>query len=131
VFGVAGCQVRTYNLKTTKNMRELNPTDIDQMVSIRGMVTRTTGVQPDLQVRGPEAITMNTWCETHARAHNNEGEAPGGTRRTPEAPEDSRRTVTPCRRHRHTLSARNPLEKIGILMWRRELSSRPAARRTS
>lgn len=43
-------QVRTYNLMTTKHMRELNPTDIDQMVCIRGMVTRTTGVQPDLQV---------------------------------------------------------------------------------
>jgi len=42
-------QVRTYNLLQTKNMRDLNPTDIDAMVSIRGMVTRVSGILPDLK----------------------------------------------------------------------------------
>ena len=30
-------------------MRDLNPTDIDAMVSIRGMVTRVSGIIPDLK----------------------------------------------------------------------------------
>lgn len=42
-------QVRTFNMLETKHMRDLNPSDIDQMVSIRGMVTRTTGIIPDLK----------------------------------------------------------------------------------
>eukprot|EP00002_Diphylleia_rotans_P018917 TRINITY_DN3657_c0_g2_i2.p1 TRINITY_DN3657_c0_g2~~TRINITY_DN3657_c0_g2_i2.p1 ORF type:complete len:875 (-),score=175.55 TRINITY_DN3657_c0_g2_i2:279-2903(-) len=42
-------QVRTFNLQHSKNMRDLNPSDIDQMVSIRGMATRVSGVMPDLK----------------------------------------------------------------------------------
>jgi DNA replication licensing factor MCM4 len=42
-------QVRTFNLQERKPMRELNPSDIDTMVCIRGMVTRTSGVIPDLK----------------------------------------------------------------------------------
>eukprot|EP01137_Pigoraptor_chileana_P005734 Opistho-2@49187 len=42
-------QVRTYNLETTKNMRLLNPDDVDQLISIRGMVIRTSTVIPDLK----------------------------------------------------------------------------------
>jgi len=41
--------VRTYNLLATKNMRDLNPTDIDTMVSVRGMATRVSGIIPDLK----------------------------------------------------------------------------------
>lgn len=42
-------QVRTFNLKDRKAMRDLNPADIDQMICVRGMVTRTTGIIPDLK----------------------------------------------------------------------------------
>ena len=42
-------QVRTFNLKERKHMRDLNPQDIDQMVSVRGMISRTSGVIPDLK----------------------------------------------------------------------------------
>ncbi len=42
-------QLRTFNLIERKPMRELNPGDIDTMVCIRGMVTRTSGIIPDLK----------------------------------------------------------------------------------
>ena len=42
-------QVRTFNLRERKAMRDLNPGDIDQMVCICGMVTRTSGIIPDLK----------------------------------------------------------------------------------
>ena len=43
-------QVRTFNLLETKTMRDLNPQDIDQMVSVKGMITRTSGVIPDIKM---------------------------------------------------------------------------------
>lgn len=43
-------QVRTFNLRETRAMRNLNPSDIDKMVAIRGMVTRCTAVIPDLKM---------------------------------------------------------------------------------
>lgn len=43
-------QVRTFNLMTTHNMRELNPEDIDKMISFKGMVIRCSGILPDLRV---------------------------------------------------------------------------------
>ena len=42
-------QVRTFNLREPKTMRDLNPTDIDQLVSITGMIIRTSQVIPDLK----------------------------------------------------------------------------------
>ncbi|EAY21962.1 MCM2/3/5 family protein [Trichomonas vaginalis G3] len=41
-------QVRPYNLLETKSIRELHPTDIDRLVSVRGMITRSSPVIPDL-----------------------------------------------------------------------------------
>ena len=43
-------QVRTFNLRDTRAMRDLNPSDIDKMVAIRGMVTRCTSIIPDLKM---------------------------------------------------------------------------------
>jgi len=43
-------QVRPYNLKNAKHMRDLNPDDIDTLVSIRGMVSRVTSITPDLKI---------------------------------------------------------------------------------
>lgn len=41
-------QVRPFGLLETKNMRELNPDDIDTLVSVKGMVIRCGNVIPEL-----------------------------------------------------------------------------------
>lgn len=40
-------QSRIYNLRETKVIRDLNPSDINKLISVAGMVTRTSGVIPD------------------------------------------------------------------------------------
>eukprot|EP00040_Diaphanoeca_grandis_P003779 m.25877 g.25877 ORF g.25877 m.25877 type:complete len:850 (+) comp15196_c0_seq1:211-2760(+) len=42
-------QTRPYNLDQPKSMRDLNPEDIDQLISIKGMVIRTSGIIPDMK----------------------------------------------------------------------------------
>ena len=42
-------QVRTFNLMESRTMRDLDPSDIDQLVSVRGMIIRTSQVIPDLK----------------------------------------------------------------------------------
>ncbi|KAJ2740641.1 MCM DNA helicase complex subunit, partial [Coemansia sp. BCRC 34301] len=42
-------KVRPYNLSTSINMRDLNPSDIDKMVSVRGMLIRSSSVIPDME----------------------------------------------------------------------------------
>jgi len=42
--------VRPFNVLNVRPMRDLNPSDIDKMVSVRGMVTRCTTVIPDLKL---------------------------------------------------------------------------------
>ncbi|KAK8886288.1 DNA replication licensing factor, mcm4 component [Tritrichomonas musculus] len=41
-------QTRMFNLMETTTIRDLQPADIDKLVSVRGMVTRTSSVIPDL-----------------------------------------------------------------------------------
>lgn len=43
-------ETRPFNLQTIKSMRELDPEDLDTMVSIQGMVIRTSTVMPDMNV---------------------------------------------------------------------------------
>ncbi|KAJ1725772.1 MCM DNA helicase complex subunit [Coemansia erecta] len=45
----ADLKVRPYNLEKTVNMRDLNPSDIDKMVSVRGMLIRASSVIPDME----------------------------------------------------------------------------------
>ncbi|GLC33284.1 hypothetical protein PLESTB_000350900 [Pleodorina starrii] len=40
---------RPYNLAATKHIRDLDPTDIDKLVCIKGMVTRTSAIIPNLR----------------------------------------------------------------------------------
>jgi len=40
-------QSRIYNLRETKVIRDLNPGDINKLISVSGMVTRTSGIIPD------------------------------------------------------------------------------------
>ncbi|XP_064641337.1 DNA replication licensing factor mcm4-A-like [Lineus longissimus] len=42
-------QVRPFNAETTKNMRSLNPEDIDQLITINGMVIRTSPLIPEMR----------------------------------------------------------------------------------
>uniref|UniRef100_A0AAX7SGG6 DNA replication licensing factor MCM4 n=1 Tax=Astatotilapia calliptera TaxID=8154 RepID=A0AAX7SGG6_ASTCA len=42
-------QVRPYNAVKTKSMRSLNPEDIDQLITISGMVIRTSQLIPEMQ----------------------------------------------------------------------------------
>ncbi|XP_028003671.1 DNA replication licensing factor MCM4 isoform X2 [Eptesicus fuscus] len=42
-------QVRPFNPLKTKNMRNLNPEDIDQLIAISGMVIRTSQLIPEMQ----------------------------------------------------------------------------------
>lgn len=43
-------KVRPYNVETKKGMRELNPNDIDKLISLKGLVLRATPVIPDMKV---------------------------------------------------------------------------------
>jgi len=43
-------QIRPFNLTTTANMRDLDPNDIDRLISIKGMITRASGVIPDMKM---------------------------------------------------------------------------------
>ena len=42
-------QVRPFNVSRTKSMRGLNPEDIDQLLTISGMVIRTTNLIPEMR----------------------------------------------------------------------------------
>ncbi|XP_037827334.1 DNA replication licensing factor MCM4 [Lucilia sericata] len=42
-------QVRPFNADKTRNMRSLNPEDMDQLISISGMVIRTSNVIPEMR----------------------------------------------------------------------------------
>lgn len=42
-------QVRTFNVDKTSNMRSLNPEDIDQMITISGMIIRTSNIIPEMK----------------------------------------------------------------------------------
>lgn len=44
--------VRCFNLAKENRLRDLDPNDIDKLVRIKGMVTRTSSVIPDLKM-GP------------------------------------------------------------------------------
>lgn len=42
-------QVRPFNAEKTRNMRALNPNDIDQLISICGMVIRSSNIIPEMR----------------------------------------------------------------------------------
>ncbi len=43
-------KVRPFNVDSHRGMRELNPNDIDKLVSVKGLVLRSTPIIPDLKV---------------------------------------------------------------------------------
>ena len=42
-------QVKPFNAERTKNMRSLNPEDIDQLITICGMVIRSSSLIPEMR----------------------------------------------------------------------------------
>ena len=54
------CMIRTFNLGVEQQLRALDPNDIDKLVSVRGMVTRTSSVIPDLKMAFFECSVCNT-----------------------------------------------------------------------
>ncbi|KAF3934914.1 hypothetical protein ABW19_dt0206345 [Dactylella cylindrospora] len=53
-------RVRPFNLEKQSNMRELNPNDIDKVISIKGLVIRTTPVIPDMKTAFFRCEVCNT-----------------------------------------------------------------------
>lgn len=45
---ISRIQARPFNIGEVKSIRDLQPSDIDRLVSVRGMITRTSPVIPDL-----------------------------------------------------------------------------------
>lgn len=48
-FCVGFLQVRTFNLQEIKVIRDLNPSDINQLIAVSGMVTRASNIIPDMR----------------------------------------------------------------------------------
>ncbi|KAE8667395.1 DNA replication licensing factor MCM4 [Hibiscus syriacus] len=55
-------QVRIYNLKSSTSMRNLNPSDIEKMVSLKGMIIRCSSIIPEIR----EAVFRCIVCGYHS-----------------------------------------------------------------
>jgi DNA replication licensing factor MCM4 len=55
--------VRVFNTGRNVNMRELNPQDIDQLVTIKGLLTRSSAVIPDMKIALFQCIVCDTTLE--------------------------------------------------------------------
>ncbi len=62
-------QTRVYNLKSTKVIRDLDPSDIGTLVSVSGMVTRSSSIIPDQSL----ACFRCTKCNHEAITRNDRG----------------------------------------------------------
>ncbi|KXS09440.1 MCM-domain-containing protein [Gonapodya prolifera JEL478] len=62
-------RVRPFNLGRSVNMRELNPADIDQLVTVKGLLTRASPILPDMKT----AFFQCTNCDTTVEVQVNRG----------------------------------------------------------
>jgi DNA replication licensing factor MCM4 len=62
-------QVRPFNADKTRNIRGLNPEDIDQLITITGMVIRTSNLIPEMN----EALFRCTVCKFEASVEVEKG----------------------------------------------------------
>ncbi|ODN02850.1 DNA replication licensing factor MCM4 [Orchesella cincta] len=62
-------EVRPFNADKTKSMRYLNPEDIDQLITISGMVIRTSNIMPEMK----SGFFKCTVCEYGANAEIDRG----------------------------------------------------------
>jgi len=68
--------VRPFNLDKTINLRDLNPSDLERVISVKGLVIRTTPVIPDMQ----EAFFQCQVCRTTAKIGIDRGKIQEPTR---------------------------------------------------
>ena len=68
-LAVEQIKVRPFNLRRLHVMRDLNPSDIDQLVSFRGMIIRAAPIIPDLQT----AFFECNVCKNTAQVQLNKG----------------------------------------------------------
>ncbi|XP_046744598.1 DNA replication licensing factor MCM4 [Diprion similis] len=68
-------QVRPFNAAKTKNMRGLNPEDIDKLITISGMVSRTSNLIPEMR----EAFFKCTVCSFTTLVEIDRGRIPEPT----------------------------------------------------
>lgn len=62
-------QVRPFNLDQTVNMRDLDPSDIDKLISIKGLIIRVSNIVPDMRV----GFFTCTQCNTSVTSENVKG----------------------------------------------------------
>ena len=62
-------QVRPFNAEKTRNLRALNPEDIDQLITISGMVIRTSNLIPEMS----EALFRCSVCKFEASVEVEKG----------------------------------------------------------
>jgi DNA replication licensing factor MCM4 len=62
-------QTRPFNLQTENRLRDLDPSDIDKLVSVKGMVTRTSHIIPDLRVAVFECGICGASQDCHVEHH--------------------------------------------------------------
>jgi len=55
--------VRVFNTGRDVNMRELNPEDIDQLITVKGLMTRSSAVIPDMKIAFFQCIVCETTQE--------------------------------------------------------------------
>ncbi|XVF45357.1 hypothetical protein PTKIN_Ptkin02bG0199300 [Pterospermum kingtungense] len=62
-------QFRIHNLKSSTSMRNLNPSDIEQMVSLKGMVIRCSSIIPEIReaVFSKDCLAKNSMTLVHNR----------------------------------------------------------------
>ncbi|KAH6570542.1 hypothetical protein BASA50_008269 [Batrachochytrium salamandrivorans] len=66
----ATMRVRPFNIQRTVNLRELNPSDIDQLVTVKGLLIRSSPVLPDLK----DAFFRCTSCDCSVEVNNDRGQ---------------------------------------------------------
>ena len=62
-------KVRPYNLPRIVNLRELDPEDVDQLVTVKGLMIRTTTVMPDMK----KAFFRCSVCDHTTEVDNDRG----------------------------------------------------------
>jgi DNA replication licensing factor MCM4 len=62
-------QVRPFNLDDAVNMRELDPSDIDKLICIKGLIIRVSNIIPDMRV----GFFTCTQCNTSVTSENVKG----------------------------------------------------------
>ncbi|ETN98041.1 hypothetical protein RFI_39481 [Reticulomyxa filosa] len=60
--------IRPFNLREVKSMRNMNPSDIDKLVAVQGMVIRCTGTIPDIQTAFFRCVLCHTEVENMIEA---------------------------------------------------------------